>query len=286
MYGIEFGDLTDKTSFCKLDSEVNDELQPFIQALRREGDISGSKILCSPLVSVPIKEISVRTFTLQYYISVSGKVVKIVCFKQHPNKDSEELKEMLNKNLPNEGEDGVVIPQADNPIALIKALELIYNGVLTPETLAVKLGHKCKTTRDNARHGNYKLQALQALKLITRNQKSRSSKPELTSNGLRIANCRDRNTQARFLAESMLGYQPILELFQNIKDGRFDFKLVDECTRLFSKEGYSTNTLQRRAKCLESWSIWLIRELNLQTDQQLHLFHHHIEREFHRIPRL
>jgi hypothetical protein len=262
-----------------LDPEVREELAPYWHQLQNSGDVLNSKVEYLPEVGV-VKTLVARTFILQYHTCPDTKSLSIDVFQLRPNPDAEALRAMLSESWRTDEDDmrrPEVVPQADNPIDLVRTIEFIAEGIVNKQELADRLGH---TGDHRHRHGYYKLSALEALGLSIKqkNTAGRGTKPVLTESGKRIADAvGNRDLQCRLLAEVMLRYEPVYIVIEEITGGEQPLgeQVLRETIDLFSPDRRKS-TIERRAKCLEAWVTWLVREMDLdvstESGRQLNLF--------------
>jgi hypothetical protein len=263
-----------------LDPEVKEELEIYRKELRETGDITGASLVALQDGS-SAKEKNCRTFVLLYRTDAHKKIIVIEHVELKGNPDYASLREMLNRLSTCETSEMLhprIVPQSDNPISIIRLVELIYEGIIDPLALGERLGHKGKKPEFRIRHGNYKIAAAEALGLLQREKRGRKKPPVLTEKGLRIAlNKGDNDTQCRLLAESMLRCSIIASVIGPALDQNKELRqeMFIETIRLHAKPGSKASTIRRRAKCLEAWSVWLVREMGycVPTDgSQLELF--------------
>lgn len=254
MFKIEFVNNYLKEKFENLGkyfpSEVCQELPFFLEALQKDGEISNSDYFMGH-----INKISTLTFELTYRSDFQNKVVKISDLKvksldllktRFTIQDSLSDKDVLER-----------LPQCDKPDKIIKAIELINQGVTDTYQLGLDLGHKGKKKRDIARHGQYAHSALEELKIIKRTQKGRKLIPEITEKGKLIANAPDDDTKKRLLIEAMINYQPVWKVIGEVTEGQQELtdKLVKEL--VFPEADHSSKTSNRRAQTIKNWVKWI-----------------------------
>ena len=230
--------------------EVCRELPQFIEALSRDGQISGSDFFRGN-----INKISAKTFELYYVSNISNQSIKIIEFKV---KSLDLLKSRFSLQDSWDDRDVIdIIPQCDSPQKLIRALKLILSGVTDAYELGYELGHRGKKKKYIARHGQYTRQALESLKLVQSSKQGTKRIPELTQRGRKIAETSDTYLQNKLLTIAMLDYPPMAKVVTAITDGEgvFDDATIQEIA--FPAEFRDADTCPRRTQTLKAWIRWI-----------------------------
>jgi len=243
--------------------EVCQELNVFLQILKRDGQLSKTDFY-----DLNTHCISGRTLNLYYRPnSVIGKTqfpqkeVLIINLKM---KAADIFKERF--SIVDDWDDKDVlasIPQYDQPPKIIKALELIHQGVTNSYELGFALGHRGKKEKYVARHGDYAKHTLEQLKLITRIREGRGFVAEMTDKGRLIAQSSDENLKIRLLIEAMLSYPPVWQIIVAVSpsEGYLSDEevLTDELVKKlsFPEELRSSDTSKRRSQTLKNWIKWI-----------------------------
>jgi hypothetical protein len=254
MFKFEFIDETLHAKFQNLSkhypSEICQELPQFLEALERDGQVSRVEYFRGN-----ISKIAAKTFDLYFVPNHDQKIIKIIDLQV---KAMELLKERFSiKDTWNDSDIVEVIPQCDPPTKLISALELIANNITNSYDLGYALGHRGKTPKYISRHGQYTFQALECLKLITRQKRGRTMVPELTERGKLIATADKKSIKEKLMTVAMLNYRPVWEVINAITEGDEDFD--DETIKIlvFSEEDRDADTCPRRIQTLKSWIRWI-----------------------------
>lgn len=264
----------DPDNYC--DSEAQEELKPFLKALKEKGVVSGAKTTPYPLVNGWVREISGRTFEISYIVFPKQRVIKFIKFSRKkllkPNEWVRYMKEKVEQEL----KEFAIVPTTSPIVKLIELLELIHRGVVTSYEIGKQLGYTGTSHRYIARHGQYCLEAGEALNLLKRIRRGRSNYPELTELGQRIAmlgneidengnivkksGLVDRDTQARLLAEAMFKCHPMRVIIQAITEEK-EYLEIDIIQNLIESKikprYYQKSTSYRKAQCLMTWALWL-----------------------------
>jgi hypothetical protein len=254
MFNFEFIDQELHKNFLDLSEnyppEVCQELPQFLETLERNGQIPRAEYF-----RANINKIAAKTFNL-YYISIYDReIVKIIDLQINA---MELLKERFSiRDNWNDGDIVEVIPQCDPPGKLICALELIANGITNSYDLGYDLGHRGKQVKYISRHGQYTFQALECLKLITREKRGRAKVPEFTERGKLIATVEEKTIKEKLMTVAMLNYRPVWEVIHAITEGDEDFD--DETIKIlvFAEEDRDADTCPRRIQTLKSWIRWI-----------------------------
>jgi hypothetical protein len=149
------------------------------------------------------------------------------------------------------------IPQYDKPAKIIRAVELIHRGINNAYDLGIALGHQADKAKDVARQGQYALKTLDALTLIVLNKHGRQAIPELTDQGIRIAEAGDRPSQEALLIAAMLNYAPVMRVIEAVTEEsrKLDDRLVKDL--IFPPEFRGADTCNRRAQTIKNWVKWI-----------------------------
>jgi hypothetical protein len=254
MFKFEFIDKALHEKFLDLPTnyppEVCQEIPQFLEALERDGQVSRVEYFIGN-----INKISAKTFELHFISDHSQRTIKIIDIRIKP---MELLKERFSiQDDWNDSDIVEVIPQCDPPAKLISALELIADGITNSYDLGHALGHKGKQAKDISRHGQYTFQALECLKLITRQKRGRAKFPELTERGNLIATANEKTIKEKLITVAMLNYRPVWEVINAITEGDEDFD--DETIKIlvFPEEDRDADTCPRRIQTLKSWIRWI-----------------------------
>ncbi|MFK8184782.1 MAG: hypothetical protein AB8B99_15530 [Phormidesmis sp.] len=250
--------------------DVRRELPYFLQALERNGEVSGTDYFRGD-----INKISAKTFYLHYVSDHQKRIVKLIDLKV---RSAELLKR--NFSITNEWDDSDVIeaiPQCDRPEKLIKALELIASGVTSSYDLGYQLGHRGKKKEYISRHGNYTRQALDVLKLVDSQPDGRKLVPVLTKRGKHIAMSADSQIQNKLLTVAMLNYRPIWMVINATTEGDDEFSQDIIRELVFPEELREADTCSRRSQTIRTWIQWIASTSGIPIRlpggyKQLHLF--------------
>lgn len=254
MFSFEYSDSEFKKKIESADKhypdEVCQELPPFLNGLRRDGQISGTDYFRGD-----INRISARTFYLHYVSDPQRQVVKLIDLSVKSAKLLQERFSIINEWDDTDMVD--VIPQCDPPAKLIQALKLIAEGVVDSYDLGYQLGHRGKKPKYISRHGQYTRQALDVLKLVESHQKGRKLIPELTERGKLIAESNDQQIQNKLLTVAMLNYRPVWEVVNATTEGddEFNWKTIREL--VFPEELREADTCSRRSQTIRTWIQWI-----------------------------
>jgi hypothetical protein len=150
------------------------------------------------------------------------------------------------------------IPQYDRPEKIVKAIELIHQGIKDSYELGYKLEHRGKKKEYISRHGQYAKHALEQLKLIIRTRKGNQYLVELTEKGRRIAEGINDDLKLRLLYEAMLHYHPVWRIIvavserdSQLSDGILNDELVKNLA--FPEILRDADTSNRRSQTLKNW---------------------------------
>jgi hypothetical protein len=254
MFEFEFINSELKSKFNNLNDhypiEVSQELPQFIEALKEEGLVRGTDYFRGH-----INRISAKSFDLTYISDFDNKIVKVLDLKV---KSKDLLRERFDLQDSWDDKDVIdVIPQCDSPAKLIKALKLIFSGVVDSYELGYELGHRGKKKRYISRHGQYTRQALEALHLIESRNEGKRLVPELTERGKLIATTSDVQLQNKLLTVAMLNYYPVWKVIGAITEGNDEFSDETIQKLVFPEELRDADTCSRRTSTLRTWIKWI-----------------------------
>ena len=226
------------------------ELTYFLEALQQYGEISRTDFFFGN-----INRISATSVCL-YYLS-KPDTAEVILLDVIANNHEDTVASLSHVE---EWDDRTVIeciPQYDKPAKIIRAVELIAEGVESALSLGIQLGHRAEKNKDIARQGHYALKTLEALKLIVLTKDGRQSIPQLTERGERIASAEDDETKEALLIAAMLNYAPVMKVIGAVtEDGR---KLDDHLVKglIFPPELRGADTCNRRAQTIKNWVKWI-----------------------------
>ena len=265
MYKFTFFDkqvksmLSDRKAFW--DPDLEQELSPVLEALKRFGEIEGANCGIKPGVSGLVYEIKGRTFQIAYAVNASAKEIKIYEFYQVSH--SIDWKTALEQDLRAGGEQPIYIPQIGDPQKFIETIRLIQAGTNTARNLGVAFGSGAKKDTDLCRRGNYLVRPLVELNLVTKGQlgKRSSSIYVLTDRGRLIAESKEQETRERLLAEALLGFYPIQMIIEETTLGNQELTkaLIQDVISLVSLGDCGGTTNPRRASSLRALVNWVSR---------------------------
>ncbi|MBE9102478.1 DUF7226 domain-containing protein [Vacuolonema iberomarrocanum] len=246
--------------------EVCQELDFILSSLRKHGQLARTDFY-----DINTHRISANTFYFFYRPQVvkgglegNRKEVLIIDLKM---KTADVFKQRF--QISDDWDDQDVLyslPQYDKPSKIIKAVELIHQGMTDSYQLGDSLGHCGKKEKYVARHGDYAKQTLDQLKLITRIREGKSFKVELTQRGRCIATAPNESLKNRLLIQAMLSYLPLWKIIvavtplgDNINAEKV---LTDELVKelVFPEVLRSSNTSDRRSQTLKNWIKWISKE--------------------------
>ncbi len=236
------------------------EIKYFIQILERDGQLTKTDFY-----DINTNKISGVAVNLFYRVNFTKNQVLIIDIKV---KSTDILKQRFQINDDYNDQDVLdKIPQYDQPKKIIKAIILIDKGVKDSYNLGCELGHKAKKEKDIARHGQYAMQALEQLDLITRIkiEKVRKLEPKLTEKGKLIVNAPNEDLRCRLLIEAMLKYHPVWKILvavsKNEDQPHNNMILNDELVKnlIFPKELHGADTTNRRSQTLKNWIKWICK---------------------------
>ena len=191
--------------------EVCVEFNQFLEILRRDGQFSKTDFY-----DVNTNQISGMTCNLFYRPDFEKGEVLIIALKVKP---ADVFRQRF--NIRDEWDDKDVlesIPQYDKPEKIIKAIELIHQGIQDSYELGYELGHRGKKREYISRHGQYAKHALEQLELIVITRKGRQYLVELTEKGRRIAEGINDELKSRLLYEAMLHYPPVWRIIVAVSE--------------------------------------------------------------------
>jgi hypothetical protein len=191
--------------------EVRLEINHFIDILKRDGQFSKTDFY-----DVNTHKISGLSCNLFYRSNFANKEVLIIAIKLKP---ADIFRQRF--NIQDEWDDKDVIesiPQYDKPEKIVKAIELIHQGIQDSYELGYQLGHRGKEKRYISRHGQYAKHTLEQLKLITKTRKGNKWILEITEQGRRIAEGINDDLKRRLLYEAMLHYPPVWRIIVAVSE--------------------------------------------------------------------
>jgi hypothetical protein len=267
MYKFEYVNESLKQIFSNQDTfwdlELQHELQPVLKQLKETGEPDsngGANFGCKPGISGIVYELLGKTFKLVYTVSSKLKIVKFYEF--HQMSYSIDWQAALNA-LENDNQGGYSIPQIGDPRKFLKAIDFIYQGIVTPHDLGVAMGSLAKKDKDLARRGYYYsdfLEELGLLKSVKANSKSRCTY-NLTLRGELIAKNPDTSTKSRLFAEALLGFPPLQTIITATTRGEKQLtpELIQKVIHQMTKDSCGGTTSPRRAGSLKSLTNWVSR---------------------------
>jgi len=235
--------------------EVCEELPQFLEALRRDGQVSKAEFFTGGVLTKGIFKISAHTFDLHYSQGSTQNRIKLIYIKP---KSLILLRERF--NIEDSWDDKNIlhcIPQYDVPEKIIRAIEFVNQKIDDSYELGRKLGHKGKCREYIVRHGNYAKVALSELGLITRVRQGRVLRSEVTTKGKLIAESSDDDTKKRLLIEAMLNYEPVWLIMGKVTEGGHNLNDELILQTIFSSEVRDANTSPRRSKTIKRWIKWI-----------------------------
>lgn len=253
--------LVDRKSFWDIDLE--EELSPVLETLKKYGEIEGADFGVKPGVLDVVYELRGKTFKITYSVDSKRKEVKFYDFMQVSH--SIDWRESLENNCFSDEASEVYIPQIGDPHKLIRTIECINSGINTSKGLGAEFGSSAKKSKDLARRGDYLARPLIAMGLASRVQspsaRGRVSEFVLTRKGLRIAQSADKETQERLFAEALLGFQPIQMIIEKTALGERELtkELIQEIITDVSLDSCGGTTNPRRASSLRRLVNWVTR---------------------------
>lgn len=238
--------------------EVCQELNQFLEILKRDGHLSKTDFY-----DVNTNEISGVTCNLFYRPDFANNEVLIIEVKVKPadvfRQRFKIVDEWDDKNVVES------IPQYDKPAKIVKAVELINQGVTDSYELGYKLGHRGKKKEYISRHGQYAKHTLEQLTLITRTRHGNQWVIELTEKGRLIAEALNDQLRFRLLIEAMLNYSPVWRVIAAVteRESQLNNELVlDEQlikNLAFPEILRGADTSNRRSQTLKNWIKWISR---------------------------
>lgn len=232
--------------------EVCVEFNQFLEILRRDGQFSKTDFY-----DVNTNQISGMTCNLFYRPDFEKGEVLIIALKVKP---ADVFRQRF--NIRDEWDDKDVIesiPQYDQPEKIVRAIELIHQGVQDSYELGYKLEHRGKKKEYISRHGQYAKHTLEQLKLIIRTRKGKKLIVELTEKGRRIAEGINDELKLRLLYEAMLHYPPVWRIIVAVSeiDSQLNDDLIlnDELVKnlVFPEILRGADTSNRRSQTLKNW---------------------------------
>ncbi|MBD2100169.1 hypothetical protein [Leptolyngbya sp. FACHB-261] len=250
---------SDRSAFW--DTDLEQELSPVLETLKKCGEVAGASCGVKPGVSGLVYELRGRTFQITYTVDVFRKEIRFYEFQQISH--SIDWKTALEQDLRVGENQSVYIPQIGDPHKFIKAVELIHYGINTPKDLGIAFRSGAKKDRDLARRGDYLGRPIIEIGLASRcqNEKQPSSIYILTERGKRIAESNDLETRERLLAEALLGLYPIQMIIEETTRGNKELtkELIQEIISLVSLGDCGGTTNPRRASSLRALVNWVTR---------------------------
>lgn len=250
------------------DKDFSEQFCIYLNALRNLGEIPGCEIVRIIGVVELAYLIPCREFNIVYVVYKQLNLIRVFIFDIDPLCNFLQNKNLLEEAWRTEEDDlNVYIPQADRPDKILRTLELVNQGFNTSLMIGIQLGHKGKKDEYKARHGSYFCRAAVELKLLTSHRNGKSAYIyDLTSTGHFIANCPDKDTQYRLLAQAMLNFYPLEVIFNEINLGKtaLTIELIEELIiQLLYPGDRDCKTIKRRAKCLMRWTLWVARVVQI-----------------------
>lgn len=243
--------------------EVCQELRLFLSILQKRGQFTRTDFY-----DTNTERISAETFYLFYRTNVIRKGKRIlkkeVLIIDVRTKPADVFKQRF--SILDEWDDRDVvpsIPQYDQPKKLIRAIELIYEGITDSHQLGQQLGHRGRKSDHVVRHGNYAKHALEQLKLITRTRQGNTWKTHLTERGRLVAQAPNASLKVRLLIEAMLNYPPVWQIVTAVTVKECELGsgevLTDDLIRnlTFPEAMRDADTSKRRSQTLRQWIKWI-----------------------------
>jgi hypothetical protein len=244
-----------------LDTDLEQELSPVLETLRKYGEIEGANFGVKPGLTDLVYELKGRTFQITYTVDSMRKEIRFYEFCQVSH--LMDWKTALEQSLRSGEEKPNFIPQIGDPHKFIKAVQFIYEGINTSKDLGIAFGSSAKKDKDVVRKGNYLGLPLIELGLATRSQirTETSSTYGLTDRGMRIALSNDLETRERLLAEALLGFYPIQIIIEETTLGGNELtkSLIQDVISLVSLGDCGGTTVPRRASSLRALVNWVTR---------------------------
>lgn len=243
------------------DAELEQELSPILETLKKYGEVAGASCGRKPGVTGLVYEFKGQTFQLTYTIDVKNKNIIFYEFSQvsHPIA----WQAALDQAFHSDEEQPIYIPQIGDPHKFIKTVELIYQGINTSKDLGIAFGSGAKKAKDLARRGEYLGRSIIEMGLARRYQlgKQSASIYVLTEQGQRIAQSNDQETRERLLAEALLGFHPIQMIIDETTRGDKELtkELIQEIISLVTWGDCGGTTNPRRASSLRALVNWVTR---------------------------
>lgn len=263
MYKFTYFDDQVKSMLCDRkafwDPELEQELSPVLDSLRKSGEIEGASFGIKPGVCGLVFELKGQTFQITYTVDSSRKEIRFYEFRQVSH--SLDWRTALEQDLRLSEEEAIYIPQVGDPHKFIKAIQLIYSGVNTSKELGIAFGSNANKAKDLARRGDYLGRPVMELGLAIRNQSSKQSFYSLTERGKLIALSSDQETRERLLAEALLGFYPIQFIIEETSLGNKELtkELIQDVISSASLGDCGGTTNPRRASSLRALVNWVSR---------------------------
>jgi hypothetical protein len=241
------------------DSDLEKELKPLLETLKKFGEVVGADFGVKPGVNSLVYEVKGKSFQLSYAVDAVSKEVKFYDFKMvsHPINWEMSLSEKLSSTMKN----SICIPQIGDPQKFLKTIEFINKGINTSAELGRVFESNTKQDKFFARRGQYLTQLLIEIGLVNRVKIEGKSIYSLTDKGLKIANSSDQETRERLLVESLLGFLPIQMIIEQTTRGgkELTLELIQDIISQVSLGDCGGTTNPRRASSLRALVNWTTR---------------------------
>jgi hypothetical protein len=238
--------------------EVCQELSSILRILQRDGQFTRTDFY-----DINTNRISAATCYLFYRSDFEREEVLIIDLKLKP---ADVFKQRFKVMDDWDDKDTVEsIPQYDDPLKIVQAVELIHRGTTSSYDLGYELGHRGKKEKYISRHGQYAKHTLEQLGLISRVRTGRQWLLNLTDKGRAIAEAPDRDLQLTLLIRAMLSYSPVWRIIVAVteREGEMGGRLVlnDDLVKklTFPEVLQSSDTSNRRSMTLKNWIKWISR---------------------------
>jgi hypothetical protein len=251
--------LSGRGIFCDL--EVEQELAPVLESLKRCGEVEGASCGRKPGVMGLVYEVKGKTFHITYTVDAQRGEVKFYEFQQISHLI--DWKAALETDLRQGEEEPVYIPQIGDPQKLIRTIQLISDGINTAKDLGIAFGSGAKNDENLSRRGDYLGRSVLEIGLVKRVSvnKRTPSVYILTERGEKIARANESQTRERLLAEALLGFYPIQLIIEKTTrdDQELTKELIQEVISLVSLGDCGGETNPRRAGSLRALVNWVSR---------------------------
>lgn len=244
--------------FSNLSTNRLESIYTIFEHLKKTAEISGSEP-CR-LLEIPriCRSIISGDINLVYDVVKEKNLIRIYGFDLDPRKNILKMKSNLEQEWNEDEERYVYIPQTDRPEKIIKTVELVGQGFVKSFDIGRELGHKGKqeTLR---RHGSYFTRTCTELNLLKYNLVGKSRIYSLTDFGEQLIKFNDHWDKYSFLSKLMLDFEPVTMIFDEIYGGEntLTLEFVEEMIEIISPGNHSLKTIERRAKCLMRWVLWV-----------------------------